>query len=178
MYSWWLRRQTICVQCGRPGFDPWVGTIPWRREQLPTPVFLPGKSHGWRSLVATVHGVAKSRTWLSDFTFPQFIPLVSQFTALNKTTKITIKNTVGLPWWHNGKESTCQCRRHRFDPWPSNISHAEEQLKPVHHNCWVYTLEPGATTTDTTCCNYWSPHASEPVFHKSRQCNEKPMHHN
>ena len=30
-----------------------------------TPVFLPGKSHGQRSLVATVHGVAKSRTWLS-----------------------------------------------------------------------------------------------------------------
>ena len=28
------------------GFDPWVGKIPWRREQLPTPVFWPGESHG------------------------------------------------------------------------------------------------------------------------------------
>ena len=28
----------------RPGFDPWVGKIPWRREQLPTPVFWPGQS--------------------------------------------------------------------------------------------------------------------------------------
>jgi len=27
------------LQCGRPGFDPWVGKIPWRRERLPTPVF-------------------------------------------------------------------------------------------------------------------------------------------
>jgi len=27
---------------GRPGFDPWVGKIPWRRERLPTPVFWPG----------------------------------------------------------------------------------------------------------------------------------------
>ena len=35
----------------------------------PTPVLLPGKSHGWRSLVGTVHGVEKSRTRLSDFTF-------------------------------------------------------------------------------------------------------------
>ena len=26
---------------GRPGFDPWVGKIPWRRERLPTPVFWP-----------------------------------------------------------------------------------------------------------------------------------------
>ena len=32
------------------GFDPWVGKIPWRREWLPTPVLLPGKSHGQRSL--------------------------------------------------------------------------------------------------------------------------------
>ena len=35
----------------RPGFDPWVRKIPWRRKWLPTPVFLPGKSHGRRSLV-------------------------------------------------------------------------------------------------------------------------------
>jgi len=32
----------ICLQCGRPGFDPWVTKIPWRRERLPTPVSLPG----------------------------------------------------------------------------------------------------------------------------------------
>ena len=41
---------TICLQWGRPGFDPWVGKIPWRREWLPTPVFLPGEFRGWRSL--------------------------------------------------------------------------------------------------------------------------------
>ena len=32
-------------------FDPWVGKIPWRRKWQPTPVFLPGKCHGQRSLV-------------------------------------------------------------------------------------------------------------------------------
>ena len=32
-------------------FDPWVEKIPWRREWLPTAVFLPGESHGQRSLV-------------------------------------------------------------------------------------------------------------------------------
>ena len=31
------------------GFDPWVGKIPWRREWLPTPVFLHGESHGQKS---------------------------------------------------------------------------------------------------------------------------------
>ena len=32
-------------------FYPWVGKIPWRRKWQPTPVSLPGKSHGQRSLV-------------------------------------------------------------------------------------------------------------------------------
>ena len=32
------------------GFDSWVGKICWRREQLPTPIFLPGEFHGQRSL--------------------------------------------------------------------------------------------------------------------------------
>ena len=34
------------LQWGRPGFNPWVGKIPWRRESLPIPVFWPRKFHG------------------------------------------------------------------------------------------------------------------------------------
>ena len=37
-------------KCGRAGFDPRVRKIPWRREWLPTPILLPGKFHGQRSL--------------------------------------------------------------------------------------------------------------------------------
>ena len=33
-------------QCRRPGFDPWVGKIPWRWERLPTPIFWSGEFHG------------------------------------------------------------------------------------------------------------------------------------
>ena len=40
----------ICLQCRRPGFDPWDRKIPWRRAWQCTPVFLPGKSHGQRNL--------------------------------------------------------------------------------------------------------------------------------
>ena len=43
---WWLSWWRICLQHGRPGFDPWVGKIPWRREWLPTPVFWPGEFLG------------------------------------------------------------------------------------------------------------------------------------
>ena len=42
----------VAFHAGDPGFNPWVGKIPWRRKWQPTPVLLPGKSHGWRSLVA------------------------------------------------------------------------------------------------------------------------------
>ena len=48
---WWLRWSRVCLKCGRPGFNPWVGKISWRRKWQPTPVFLPGESHGRRSLV-------------------------------------------------------------------------------------------------------------------------------
>ena len=43
--------KSICLQWGRPRFDPWVGKIPWRRKWQPHPVLLPGKSHGLRRLV-------------------------------------------------------------------------------------------------------------------------------
>ena len=43
----WLR---ICCNAGGPGFNPWVGKIPWRRAWQRTPVFLPGEFHGQRSL--------------------------------------------------------------------------------------------------------------------------------
>ena len=46
---WWLRWYRIHLQFRRPEFDPWVMKI-WRRKWLPTPVVLPGKSHGQRGL--------------------------------------------------------------------------------------------------------------------------------
>ena len=36
----------------RHGFNPWVGKIPWRKKWEPTPVFLPGESHGQGSLMS------------------------------------------------------------------------------------------------------------------------------
>ena len=52
-----LRRASLVVQTGKclpttwiPGFEPWVRKISWRRKWKSTPVFLPGRVHGWRSL--------------------------------------------------------------------------------------------------------------------------------
>ena len=41
-----------CRRHKRHRFDPWVRKVPWRRAWQPTPVFLPGESHGQRSLVS------------------------------------------------------------------------------------------------------------------------------
>ena len=79
------------LQWWRPRFDPWVGKIPWRRKWLPVPVFLPGKSHGQRSWWATVHGVTKSWTRLSNWHF-SFIP---------KTTTITTGEERRQEWKRN-----------------------------------------------------------------------------
>ena len=49
-HPWWLSSKESACQCRRFEFNPWVGKIPWRREQQPTPGFLPGESHGQRSL--------------------------------------------------------------------------------------------------------------------------------
>ena len=100
-----LVKKSAC-NARRLWFDSWVGKIPWRRDRLPTPVFMgfPGGSAGKESTCnvgdlglvpglgrslegvmathssilawsipmdtgawwATVHGVTKSQTWLSD----------------------------------------------------------------------------------------------------------------
>ena len=57
------RRCKICIG---PGFNPWVRKTPWRRAWQPTPVFLPGESHGQKNLQGTVYRVQKSQTQLKQ----------------------------------------------------------------------------------------------------------------
>ena len=61
----WPNGKESTCQCRRRkrlGFSPWVGKIPWRRKWQPTPVFLPGESHGQRSLVGSPWGRKESDT--------------------------------------------------------------------------------------------------------------------
>ena len=53
-------------------WDLWalLGSLLWRRQWQPTPVLLPGNFRDGGAWWAAVHWVAKSRTWLSDFSFP------------------------------------------------------------------------------------------------------------
>ena len=58
----------------------------------------------WEAWRAVIHGVARSRTWLSNWT--------------------------ELNWWLSSKESTHPCRRYEFNPWSGQVPHAAEQLSP------------------------------------------------
>ena len=82
---WWLRLFRICQQCGRPGFDLWVGKIPWRREWLPTPVSLPGEFYGQRGLAGYSpwgHKESNTTEWLSlhftSFSLPNFVRIMKK----------------------------------------------------------------------------------------------------
>ena len=71
--QWHYGKEPVC-QCRRHkrrAFNPRVGKIPCRRAWQPTPVFVPGESHGQRSLAGYSHRVAWNRTglkWLSTHT--------------------------------------------------------------------------------------------------------------
>ena len=64
----WLSGQESTCQCRRCGFNLWVEKVTWRRAWQPTPVFLPGKSHGQRNLADYSPWGHKNQTWLSDQT--------------------------------------------------------------------------------------------------------------
>ena len=62
------QRLNVCLQWGRPGFDSWVGKTPGEGNGNPLQYSClenPMEGGAWW---ATIHGVAKSRTRLSDFT--------------------------------------------------------------------------------------------------------------
>ena len=69
--SWY----SICLQCGGPGFNPWVGKILWRRERQLTPVFWPGEFHGLYSpwghkesdATFTYHLSFRNRLWKTQW---------------------------------------------------------------------------------------------------------------
>ena len=78
---WWLRWWRIHLQCGRPGFYPWVGKIPLRGNSYP--LHYSGLEN---SVDYIAHGVAKSRTRLSDFHFHNPLNWILKPTGSSHTT--------------------------------------------------------------------------------------------
>ena len=71
---WWLRWKNIYLQCGRPGLDPWVGKILWRRKWQPT--------LAWKVLWTEEPGMLQSmgsqrvgHNWVASLLLSLFIPV-------------------------------------------------------------------------------------------------------
>ena len=62
---------------------------------------------------------------LLELLISNYASLKPSYSVIKKTNK---KNE--LPWWLSGEESTCQCRRHGFDPQSRKISRVSEELSP------------------------------------------------
>ena len=77
----------VPLQCGAPGFNSWVRKISWRKEWLPTPVFLPGEFHGQSSLYSNDIYVFKCQN--------------KAILSIAKEKKNTAHYEEGQRWWEN-----------------------------------------------------------------------------
>ena len=113
--------KSICLQCGRPRFNPWVGKILWRRKWQPTPVLLPGKSHGWRSVVGySPWGRKESDTTerrrFHFHTQPYFLPILTQ-----EELSYFMSKVASLPWYlHPSLHWPWKRKAQRVDEWLSD----------------------------------------------------------
>ena len=84
-------------QCRRCGFDPWVRKILWGRKWQPTPVFLPGKSHGQRSLVGySPRGHKDSDT--AKYAHMHSYPYVTTGKTIALTIQTFVSKVMSLPF--------------------------------------------------------------------------------
>ena len=117
----------------------------WRRQWHPTPVLLPGKSHGQRSLWAAVYGVAQSRTRLkrlssSSIGFPGGSD--GEASACNAGDLGSIPGSGRCPGEENGNSVQYSCLENPMDCSPpgssvhgvARVRHNLETKQPPHHH--------------------------------------------
>ena len=86
---------------------------------------------------------------------------------------------LGFSWWLSGKESACQCRRHRFNPCSGKIPCASEQLSPCTTTTKLVPYSLGVATIKPTYHSDWSLQALEPVVDSEKShCREQPTYCN
>ena len=89
-------------QCRRPRFDSWLRKIPWRKERLPTPAFLPGELHGQRRLVGYSPWGSKELDTTEQLSTAQHSTLFSfaqnRYISLNCLTAFESHSFMELPY--------------------------------------------------------------------------------
>ena len=126
-------RKGSASQIPEPGGNLEI-TVPfWPRVSIISLSLLPDLWAWWSVVISTV---IDQSDWCIDNTnsrsdFTSKGPAHSFGLAENFRKEFMIKTFFGgLPWWHSGWESACQCRGYGFEPWSGKIPHATEQLSP------------------------------------------------
>ena len=117
----WLSWKRICLQCGSPWFNPWVGRVTWRRKRLPTPVFWPGKFHG---LYSPWGRKESDTTELLSLTLPNLEPVCCTMSSSNCCFLICIQisQEAGQVFWYSHllKNFPVRC-----DPHSQRLCHSQ-----------------------------------------------------
>ena len=111
------------AQWGRPGLDPWVGKIPWRRAWQPTPVFLPGESP-WTEEPGGLQSMGSQRVG-HDFTFTFF-----------QATKHRTARKFASALWDAASVPSPSCRWQSSSAWASHAPSLSNDSQPIRHNEW------------------------------------------
>ena len=130
--------KSVCLQCRKPGCDPWVRKIPWRRKWQPTPVLLSGKFHGQRSLVGYSPWDRRAGlnwvTSLCTFTEPlTWSPLESH---------LSINTILDFPGGSDGRESAWGSRDTGSIPGLER-SPGREHRNPLQYSCLENFMDSG-----------------------------------
>ena len=148
-----------CRSCRRLRFDPWVRKIPWRREILPTAVFLPGKAHGQRSLAGYSAWDRRVRhNWGTEHTLA------------SKVNSVLIQDFIHLPIY-----------THAYQPLVSvyflpTYAHSHSGHTPIGHLLFPLTATLfqvwGSVKSVQQCVETWI-HLGRPLYLLNQKCINK-----
>ena len=147
-------------------FDPWVGKIPWRRKWQSTPVLLPGKSHGQKSLVGYSPWGRKELD-MTEHTFFLLSGLYSSVQICH-----SVMSDSATPW-----TASCQASLSITSSWSLLRLMSIKSVKPSHHLilCHPLLLLPSVFPSITSFSNEsvlhirWSKYWSISFTHQSFQ---------
>ena len=137
-----------------------------RRQWQPTPVLLPGKSHGWRSLVGCSPWGRKGSDMTERLHFHFSLSHIGEgngnplqcsclenpsdggawWAAISGVaqSRTQLKRLSSTSRWLCGKESACQCRRREFTIPGSGIFPGGRHSNPLQYSCLGNPIESGA----------------------------------
>ena len=117
--------KSVCLQCGRPRFHPWVRQVPWRRKWQPTPLFLPGKFHGQRSLMGYSPRGRKELDMTEQLHFHcKGLKLTSCAVGGSYGQDQKDQKNPSCHLWSTGRSCACPLHSAPLQGWADHLSHA------------------------------------------------------